>query len=151
MSVVCGIDQSRDAYETTLRAKRDGATGGCGADLGDRGGISSLKRLVKSRMDRLSKGLSQVQQNNCRAALAKFIDRHDISDWESAVNVEETSPGKYCVKIELTPPAKSGLAKWPIDEVAVADASVDVAAEVDKLLESGYQARLLGRKALERR
>jgi hypothetical protein len=54
-------------------------------------------------MDQTSKGLSQVQQNNCRAALAKFIDRHNLSDWESTVNVEETSAGKYCVKIELTP------------------------------------------------
>jgi hypothetical protein len=100
-------------------------------------------------MDQTSKGLSQVQQNNCRAVLAKFIDRHDLSDWESTVNVEETSAGRYCVKIELTPPAKSGLPKWPVDEIAVADASVDVAAEVDKLLESGFQARLLDRKVLE--
>jgi hypothetical protein len=150
MPAVYGIDQSREAYETTLRAKRDGATGRCGADLGHRDGVSSLKRLVKSRMDQISKGLSQVQQNNCRAALAKFIDRHDLFDWESTVNVEETSAGQYCVKIELTPPAKSGLAKWTIDEIAVANASVDVAAEVDKLLESGYQARLSGRKVLER-
>ncbi|MGA2909748.1 MAG: hypothetical protein ABSE36_18760 [Terracidiphilus sp.] len=102
-------------------------------------------------MDQTSKGLSQVKQNDCRAALAKFIDRHDLSDWESTVNVEETSAGRYRVKIELTPPAKSGLPKWPVDEIAVADTSVDVAAEVDKLLESGYQARLLDRKLLERR
>jgi hypothetical protein len=102
-------------------------------------------------MDQTSKGLSQVQQNNCRAALAKFIDRHDLSDWESTVNVEETSAGRYCVKIELTPPAKSGLPKWPVDEIAVTDSSADVAADVDKLLESGYQALLLDRKALKRR
>jgi hypothetical protein len=102
-------------------------------------------------MDQTSKGLSQVQQNNCRAALAKFIDRHDLSDWESTVNVVETSVGQYRVKIELTPPAKSGLPKWPVDEIAVADASADVAAEVDELLESGYQARLLDRKVLGRR
>ena len=87
-----------------------------------------------------------MQQNNCRAALAKFIDRHDLSDWESTVNVEETTAGQYRVKIELTPPAKSGLPKWPVDEIAVADDSADVAAEVDELLESGYQARLLDRK-----
>jgi hypothetical protein len=93
-------------------------------------------------MDQTSKGLSQVQQNDCRAALAKFIDRHELSDWESTVKVEETSARRYYVKIELTPPAKSGLPRWPVDEIAVADASVDVAAEVDKLLESGYQARL---------
>jgi hypothetical protein len=102
-------------------------------------------------MDQTSKGLSQVQQNNCRAALAKFIDRHDLSDWESTVNVEETSAGRYRVKIELTPPAKSGLPKWPVDEIAFSDASADVATEVDKLLESGYQARLLDGKVIERR
>ena len=50
------------------------------------------------------------------------------------------------MKIELTPPAKSGLPKWPVNEIAVADDSADVAAEVDELLESGYQARLLDRK-----
>ena len=43
-------------------------------------GIRSIEKLVKSRMNQTSKGLSQVQQNNCRAALAKFIDRHDLSD-----------------------------------------------------------------------
>jgi hypothetical protein len=101
-------------------------------------------------MDQTPKGLSQVQQNNCRAALAKFVDRHDLSEWESTVKVEETGAGRYRVKIELTPPSTSGLPKWPVDEFAIADASVDVAAEVDKLLETGYQARLLDRKVLER-
>jgi hypothetical protein len=105
--------------------------------------------LGKTRMDRISRGLSQEQQNNCRAALAKFIDRHDLSDWGSTVKVEETSAGKYCVKIELTPPPKSGLPTWSVDEIAVADASVDVAAEVDKLLEFGYKERLLDAKVLE--
>lgn len=112
-------------------------------------GIRSIEKLVKSRMNQTSKGLSQVQQNNCRAALAKFIDRHDLSDWESTVNVEETSAGRYRVKIELTPPAKSGSPSWSVDEIAVDDASVDVVAEVGKLLEDGYQERLLNRKVLE--
>lgn len=98
-------------------------------------------------MDQTAKGLSQVQQNNCRAALAKFIDRHDLSDWGSTVNVAETGAGEYRVKIELTPPANSGLLKWPVDEIALTDASVDVATEVDTLLEAGYQAYLSGRKA----
>jgi hypothetical protein len=100
-------------------------------------------------MEQTSKGLSQVQQNNCRAALATFIDRHDLSDWESTVKVEETSAGRYRVKIELTPPASAGLSTWSVDEIAFADASVDVVAEMDKLLEAGYQARLLNRKVLE--
>jgi hypothetical protein len=46
------------------------------------------------------------------------------------------------VKIELTPPTSAGLPTWSVDEIEIADASVDVAAEVDKLLELGYQARL---------
>ena len=100
-------------------------------------------------MDQISRGLSQAQQNNCRAALAKFIDRHDLSDWGSTVKIEETSAGRYSVRIELMPPAKSGLPTWPVDEIVIADASVDVAAEVDKLLEFGYQARLLDAKVLE--
>ena len=101
------------------------------------------------KMDQISRGLSQVQENDCRAALTKFIDRNDLSDWGSTVKVEETSAGRYCVKIELTPPAKSGLPTWSVDKIAVADASVDVVAEVDKLLETGYQERLLNRKVLE--
>jgi hypothetical protein len=101
------------------------------------------------QMDQISRGISQVQQNNCRAALAKFIDRHDLSDWESTVNVEETSAGRYRAKLELTPPAKSGSPSWSVDEIAVDDASVDVVAEVDKLLEAGYQERLLNRQVLE--
>jgi hypothetical protein len=52
------------------------------------------------------------------------------------------------VKIELAPPADSGLAEWPVDEITVVDASVDVAGEVDKLLESGYQARIKDRKVV---
>jgi hypothetical protein len=102
-------------------------------------------------MDQISRGLSQAQQNDCRAALAKFLDRHDLSDWGSTVKVEEKSAGRYIVKIELTPPTASGLSTWPVDEIALVDASVDVAAEVDKLLEVGYQARLLDAKVQERR
>ena len=100
-------------------------------------------------MDQNAKGLSQVHQNDCRAALAKFIDRHDLSDWESTVHVEETAAGKYVVNIELTPPATSGLPLWQVDEIALADTSVDVAAEVDTLLEAGYHARLVDAKVLE--
>ena len=90
-------------------------------------------------MDQSLKGLSQVQQNDCRAALQRFIDRHELSDWEMAVKVRETEPGKYSVKIEIAPPTNSGLPEWPVQEFAVADSSLDVAAEVDKLLEFGYQ------------
>ena len=93
-------------------------------------------------MDQTLKGLSEVQQNDCRAALAKFLDRHGLSDWESTVKVQEASAGRFSVKIELAPPADSGLAEWPVDEITVVDASVDVAAKVDRLLESGYQARI---------
>jgi hypothetical protein len=100
-------------------------------------------------MDQIARRLSQVQQNNCRAVLAKFIERHDLSDWGSTVKVQETDAGQYSVKIELTPPPKSGLPTWSVDEIAVADASVDVAAEVDELLEAGYKERLLDAKVLE--
>ena len=93
-------------------------------------------------MNQISTGLSQVQQNDCRAVLENFIHRHDLSDWGSTVNVEETSAGQYRVKIELTPPEHSGLPPWPLDEIAVADESVDVAAELETLLEIGYQNRL---------
>jgi hypothetical protein len=86
-------------------------------------------------------GLSEEQQNDCRAALQKFVERHDLSEWGMMVMVQETTSGKYSVKIEITPPPDSGLPTWPLQEIAVADASFDVAAEVDKVLELAYQAR----------
>jgi hypothetical protein len=67
---------------------------------------------------------------------------YDLSDWGSTVKVAETSAGRYRVKIELTPPTSTGLPAWSVDEIEIVDASVDVAAEVDKLLEFGHQARL---------
>jgi hypothetical protein len=54
-------------------------------------------------MDQGLKGLTQEQDNDCRAVLAKFIERHNISDWGSTVKVEEKSHGQFFVKIELTP------------------------------------------------
>jgi len=102
-------------------------------------------------MDQGLRGLSQEQENDCRAVLAKFIERHDLSDWGSTVKVEEKSRGRFFVKIELTPPAKSGLSAWPVDEIAVSDGSADVATEVYRLLEAGYQVRLLDAKVIETR
>lgn len=84
-------------------------------------------------------GPSEEQGNDCRAAVQNFIRRHNISDWAVKVNIEETPTGKYNVSIEATPPPESGLPKWPVQEIAVADASFDVAAEVDRLLELAWQ------------
>jgi len=56
-------------------------------------------------MDQTLKGLSEVQQNDCRAALASFIHRHGLADWESTVKVQQTSAGRFSVKIQLAPPA----------------------------------------------
>jgi hypothetical protein len=42
------------------------------------------------------------------------------------------------------------LPSWPIEEVNVTDAAFDVAAEVDKMLELGYQARFSESKAESR-
>ena len=87
-----------------------------------------------------ARGLSQEQQNDCRAALNRFIDRHQLSDWEMTVKVGETAAGKFSVKIDIVPPPESGLTAWPVEEIAVTEAPFDVAAEVDKMLELGFQA-----------
>lgn len=89
-----------------------------------------------------SRGLSEEQQNDARAAVQSFTRRHDIPDWAVKVNVQETAAGKYSIKIEITPPVVSGLPKLPIQEVAVADESSDVAGDVDRLLELAWQDRL---------
>jgi hypothetical protein len=92
-------------------------------------------------MDQNTVGLSEEQQNDCRAVLEAFIDRHHLSDWGMMVNVQQTTPGKYSLKIELTPPPESELPVWPLQEISLADASCDAAADIDKLLELAYQAR----------
>ena len=92
-------------------------------------------------MDQDFRGPSEEQQNDCRTTLQNFEERHGLLAWEMKVKVQETALGKYSVKIEITPPPDSGLPTWPLQEIAVADASFDVAAEVDKVLELAYQAR----------
>jgi hypothetical protein len=92
--------------------------------------------------------LSQEQQNECRAALDKFIDRHELSNWEMTVTVEEPDPGQYSLMVELRPPSEPGLAPWPLKEVVLGDASLDVAAAVDELLELCYEAHVTRQMAL---
>jgi hypothetical protein len=109
-----------------------------------RRGRSGLPSEGANRKDQVMAGLSEEQQNDCRQALRSFIDRHGLSNWQSTVNVTQTAPGKFNVKIEIAPPADSGSLPWPIQEIAVTDTSSGVAKEVDAMLELGYQARLQG-------
>jgi len=94
-------------------------------------------------MDQTLRGLSQQQQNDCRAAVQNFIDRHHLSDWEMTIKVRETIPVGLSVQVAITPPPASGLPSWPLQEFAVVDSSSDVLAELDKMLELTYQDRLL--------
>ena len=98
-------------------------------------------------MEHRTRGLSQEQQNQCRAALDRFIDRHELSGWEMTIEVKEAAAGKYNLKLEITPPPDSGLPDWPIHEIAAVDASYDVAAEVDRLLEAALEESLAELKA----
>jgi hypothetical protein len=90
-------------------------------------------------MNQHSRGLSEEQDNDCRAALHEFVKRHDLSAWGLTVKVQETPEGKYVVRIEMTPPSESGLPEWPVQEITVADEYFDIAAEVDKRLEMAYE------------
>jgi len=98
-------------------------------------------------MDEQTRGLSQEQQNHCRAAVNRFIEKHDLSDWEMTIEAQETLPAGYSVKIAIAPPSASGLSPWPILEFAVVNTQADVAAEIDRLLEAAYQARVPAMKA----
>jgi len=93
------------------------------------------------------RGLSEEQQNDCRAALQEFVVRHAVSEWRMTVKVQETTPGKFSVKIKMTPPPESGLPALPLQEIAVADASFDVAAEVGKMLEFAWENRFPERRS----
>ena len=95
-------------------------------------------------MDHNSGRLYEEQQNDSRAAVQNFIRRHGISEWAVTVNIQETATGTFTVRIEITPPPESGLPKWPVQEIAIAYASFDVAAEVDRLLELAWQDHLPG-------
>jgi len=97
-------------------------------------------------MEQSLRGISQEQQNHCREAVQHFMDRHELSDWEMQVKVQETAPAGLSVQVTITPPAESGLPLWPLEEFAVVDSSSEVAAEVDKMLELAYQDRLLKAK-----
>jgi hypothetical protein len=94
----------------------------------------------RDRMKMTMEGLSQKQQNDCRAALAKFIVKHQLADWEMTIEAQETLPMGYSVKVGITPSAKSGLPRLPIDEFAEVNTSADAAAAVERLLETAYLA-----------
>lgn len=91
------------------------------------------------QMNQHSRGLSEEQDNDCRAALHEFVKRHKLSAWGLTVKVQESAEGKYVVRIEMTPTSEFGLPEWPVQEIAVADESFDIAAEVDKKLEIAYE------------
>lgn len=91
-------------------------------------------------MHQQPRGLSQEQQNQCRATLDRFIDKHELQGWEMTIEVKEEASGEFNVKLEIAPPPDSGLPDWPIHEIAAVDASFDVAAEVDCLLEAALEA-----------
>lgn len=86
-------------------------------------------------------GLSQEQQNDCRATLQNFMNRHEISDWGTTIKAGKTPNGDYSLRIEITPPAETGLPPWAFREIALDDATFNLAAEIDKVLELGYQVR----------
>ena len=86
-------------------------------------------------------GLSQEQQNDCRTTMQKFMDRHEISDWGTTIKAGKTPQGDYSLRIEITPPAETGLPPWAFREIALADTTFNLAAEIDKVLEHGYQVR----------
>jgi len=98
-------------------------------------------------MEQNFRGLAEEQQNDCRAALQTFIERHGLSQWGMDVTVQEKAPGNYSVKIEITPPPKLGLTRYlDLQEIAIAGPSFNVAAEVDKMLELAYQTHFTERK-----
>jgi hypothetical protein len=103
--------------------------------------VGYFEGLEQRRMDQNFGGLSQEQQNDCRAALQKFVDRHAISEWGSGNDYRTVQR-----EIKVIPPPESGLPVWPIQEIAVAGTSFDVAAEVDRMLELAYQTHQPERK-----
>ena len=91
-------------------------------------------------MDQTFRGISEEQQNDCRAALQAFVERHALSQWGMNVTVQEKVRGTYSVQIEITPPPKLELTRYlDLQEIAVAGPLFDVATEVDKMLERAYQ------------
>lgn len=72
-------------------------------------------------MDQTFRGISEEQQNDCRAALQAFVERHALSQWGMNVTVQEKVRGTYSVQIEITPPPKLELTRYlDLQEIAVA-------------------------------
>jgi len=105
--------------------------------------------MMPSRINTQIGGLSQRQQNCCRAALNLFIKKHELGDWDMTIEAHETLPMGYSVKVGMTPSTESGLPRSPIKEFAEVDTSADVAAAVDRLLEVAYRASQPGMKTPE--
>lgn len=87
-------------------------------------------------------GLSQKQQNDCRAALLRFIEKHQLGSWKMTIEGQGTLPMGYSVKIAITPPGGPGSAALPISQFAEVDTADDVANEVERMLEAAYQISL---------
>jgi hypothetical protein len=135
------LDIDRETLENAPRLSKDRWP-----NMADPAFAAAIHRHYRrTAMDHNFGRLSEEQENDARAAVHNFIRRHDISDWAVEVNIQETAMGKYSVKIDITPPPESGLPKWPVQEIAVADGSFDVAGDVDRLLELAWQDCLPGK------
>jgi hypothetical protein len=84
-------------------------------------------------------GLSEEQQNECRAAMDRFVERHDLVKWGITIKFQDTIPDEQSVKIEITPPPDFGLIRSPMREIAVTAPSMDISPEITKMLELAYQ------------
>jgi hypothetical protein len=84
------------------------------------------------------RGLSDAEETACRLALESFEKGHELAGWALMVQKRETTPEKYHVKIVIHVPSESASSGgWK--DIAGADATFDVAAELGKMLEGVYR------------
>jgi hypothetical protein len=64
-------------------------------------------------------GLTEAQERDCLSAFQVFAHRHALSGWGLTVTNQEIAPGKYQVRIHVTPPLEVGLRTtltWDLDD-----------------------------------
>lgn len=83
-------------------------------------------------------GLSDVQEEACRAALIAFLERNRLASWELSVNLSDNGPHSW--RLDITVVASPELDFQKRSTQLTADKTVDLAQVVDLCLETHYNA-----------
>jgi hypothetical protein len=85
------------------------------------------------------RGLSENEEELCRSILQRFEKEHGLARWALMITKREMIPGRYHIRIAIAPPPEFQLPTNSLKDIAGADATFNIAAEVGKMLEIAYR------------